>query len=118
MFVVDAACRPYAERSRLCRFRAPRQQAGGLVANKSEGKQGDAGAMEAYALGLGEPIQISAEHGEGLSELYDALRALMPEPVEAEQEFDDDDVIAQEEKLQNGRSGWPLSAAPMPASPP
>jgi GTP-binding protein len=70
-----------------------------LVANKSEGKQGDAGAMEAYALGLGEPIQISAEHGEGLSELYDALRALMPEPVEAEQEFDDDDVIAQEEEI-------------------
>ena len=32
--------------------------------------------------GLGEPIQISAEHGEGLSDLYDALRALMPEPVE------------------------------------
>src|SRR6266403_656464 len=67
-----------------------------LIANKSEGKQGDAGAMEAYALGLGEPIQISAEHGEGLSDLYDALRALMPEPDERE-EFDDDDVIAQDE---------------------
>ena len=53
-----------------------------LVANKSEGKHGDAGAMEAYALGLGDPIQISAEHGEGMGELYDALRALMPEPPE------------------------------------
>jgi GTPase len=53
-----------------------------LVANKSEGRHGDAGAMEAYALGLGDPVQISAEHGEGLSELYEALRALMPEPVE------------------------------------
>ena len=53
-----------------------------LLANKSEGKHGEAGAMEAYALGLGEPIQISAEHGEGLGELYDALRALMPEPAE------------------------------------
>jgi GTPase len=50
-----------------------------LLANKSEGRHGDAGALEAYALGLGEPIQISAEHGEGLSELYDALRTLMPE---------------------------------------
>src|SRR6266404_4948835 len=70
-----------------------------LVANKSEGKQGDAGAMESYALGLGEPIQISAEHGEGLSDLYDALRALMPEPVEARQEFDDDDVIESDEEL-------------------
>src|SRR6516165_5946706 len=53
-----------------------------LLANKSEGKHGDAGAMEAYALGLGDPIQISAEHGEGMGELYDALRALMPEPLE------------------------------------
>jgi GTP-binding protein len=58
-----------------------------LVANKSEGRHGEAGAMEAYALGLGEPIQISAEHGEGLGDLYDALRALMPEPAEPEQAF-------------------------------
>jgi GTPase len=68
-----------------------------LVANKSEGKQGDAGAMESYALGLGEPIQISAEHGEGLSDLYDALRALMPEPLDAPEEFDDDDIIELED---------------------
>src|SRR5438445_2234932 len=68
-----------------------------LIANKSEGRQGDAGAMEAYKLGLGEPIQISAEHGEGLSDLYDALRALMPEPVE--EQFDDDDVIESDEEL-------------------
>ncbi|HTZ00708.1 MAG TPA: ribosome biogenesis GTPase Der, partial [Xanthobacteraceae bacterium] len=50
-----------------------------LVANKSEGRAGAAGALEAYALGLGEPIAISAEHGEGLAELYDALRAALPE---------------------------------------
>ena len=61
-----------------------------LVANKSEGKAGEAGAMESYALGLGEPIPISAEHGEGLSDLYDALRVLMPEPV-VEDEFADDE---------------------------
>jgi GTPase len=60
-----------------------------LLANKSEGKHGEAGAMEAYALGLGEPIQVSAEHGEGLGELYDALRALMPEPAEEEPAQDD-----------------------------
>jgi GTPase len=50
-----------------------------LIANKSEGKAGEAGALEAYALGLGEPVSISAEHGEGLSALYDALRAALPE---------------------------------------
>jgi GTP-binding protein len=62
-----------------------------LVANKSEGKHGDAGAMEAYALGLGDPIQISAEHGEGMGELYDALRALMDEPPEEEEAADDEE---------------------------
>jgi GTP-binding protein len=69
-----------------------------LVANKSEGKHGELGAMESYALGFGDPIQISAEHGEGLSDLYDALRVLMPEPVE-EEEFDDDDIIETDEEI-------------------
>ncbi|HET8543686.1 MAG TPA: ribosome biogenesis GTPase Der [Pseudolabrys sp.] len=55
-----------------------------LVANKSEGTSGEAGRLEAYALGLGEPIPISAEHDEGMSDLYDALRAVLPEPANAE----------------------------------
>ena len=56
-----------------------------LVANKSEGRAAQAGIGEAYALGLGDPVPISAEHGEGLSDLYEALRAALPaetaEPV-------------------------------------
>jgi GTPase len=60
-----------------------------LVANKSEGRAGEAGALEAYALGLGDPVAISAEHGEGLAELYDALRAALPRP-HAEQKDQDD----------------------------
>ena len=44
-----------------------------LAANKAEGHSGDAGIMEAYALGLGEPIGISAEHGDGVADLYSAL---------------------------------------------
>ncbi|QIO34517.1 ribosome biogenesis GTPase Der [Bradyrhizobium sp. 1(2017)] len=67
-----------------------------LVANKSEGKHGDAGAMESFALGLGDPIQISAEHGEGMGELYDALARLMPEPVE-EDDDEDEAPISEEE---------------------
>jgi GTP-binding protein len=50
-----------------------------LIANKSEGASGAAGALEAYALGLGEPVALSAEHGEGLADLYDALRAALPD---------------------------------------
>ncbi|MDP6271314.1 MAG: ribosome biogenesis GTPase Der [Alphaproteobacteria bacterium] len=46
------------------------------LANKCEGQAAEAGYYEAFALGLGEPIAISAEHGEGLTELHDALAAL------------------------------------------
>ncbi|MBO0717148.1 MAG: ribosome biogenesis GTPase Der, partial [Rhizobiales bacterium] len=52
-----------------------------LVANKSEGRAGEAGALEAYTLGLGDPVAISAEHGEGLAGLYEALRAALPEVI-------------------------------------
>lgn len=44
-----------------------------LAANKCEGKAAEAGRMEAFSLGLGEPLGISAEHGEGTSDLYAAL---------------------------------------------
>ncbi len=47
-----------------------------LAANKAEGSAADAGVIEAYGLGLGEPIRLSAEHGEGLSDLYSQLAPL------------------------------------------
>ena len=50
-----------------------------LIANKSEGRAGDAGGYEAFALGFGDPVVLSAEHNEGMSTLYDALRAALPE---------------------------------------
>ncbi len=45
-----------------------------VVANKAEGRAGQSGALEAYRLGLGEPIVLSAEHGEGIADLFEALR--------------------------------------------
>ena len=99
MFVIDARAGLTPNDRAFADFARRANKPVVLVANKSEGKQGDAGAMEAYALGLGEPIQISAEHGEGFSDLYDALRGLMPGPVEEREEFDDDDVIEPDEDL-------------------
>jgi GTP-binding protein len=49
-----------------------------LLANKAEGAAGEAGALDAYALGLGDPIEISAEHGEGMGELAVALAPYFP----------------------------------------
>ncbi|MBR9840686.1 MAG: ribosome biogenesis GTPase Der [Salipiger thiooxidans] len=47
-----------------------------LAANKAEGAAADAGVLEAYGLGLGEPLRLSAEHGEGMPELYSVLMPL------------------------------------------
>jgi GTPase len=50
-----------------------------LITNKMEGTAGEAGRLESYALGLGEPVPLSAEHNEGMANLYDALREALPE---------------------------------------
>ena len=50
-----------------------------LIANKAEGLAGRQGAYEAFGLGLGDPIAFSAEHGEGLGELRDALIEALPD---------------------------------------
>lgn len=48
-----------------------------LVVNKAEGKQGENGLMESYSLGFDNPIALSAEHGEGIVDLFDALRPIV-----------------------------------------
>ncbi|MBL6454728.1 ribosome biogenesis GTPase Der [Belnapia sp. T6] len=57
-----------------------------LVANKTEGRFGGQAAFEAYELGLGDPVAVSAEHGDGMGELHDAIREHLPERPEAEEE--------------------------------
>jgi GTP-binding protein len=53
-----------------------------LVANKAEARAALANLGEAYALGLGDPVALSAQHGEGLGELYERLRAFAPDREE------------------------------------
>ena len=63
-----------------------------VAANKAEGRAGETGRLEAYALGLGEPIAISAEHGEGVVDLFEALRPHVEhERFETEAEEQDED---------------------------
>ena len=59
-----------------------------LAANKAEGRAGEAGMLEAWSLGLGEPIAISAEHGEGVVDLFDQLRP----HIERDEEEDEDEA--------------------------
>jgi GTP-binding protein len=97
MFVVDARAGLTPNDRAFADFARRADKPVILVANKAEGRHGETGAMEAYALGLGDPVEISAEHGDGFSDLYDALRALMPEPIDEPKEFDDDEVIEDED---------------------
>ena len=58
-----------------------------LIANKCEGGAGDVGYYDAFRLGLGDPLPISAEHGEGMADLYSAL---LPFEAPGANEIDDD----------------------------
>ena len=62
-----------------------------LVANKAEGRAGESGILDAFRLGLGEPIGISAEHGEGVADLFEALLPF----VEREEETDEENTDTQ-----------------------
>mgnify|MGYP000026474119 FL=1 len=90
-----------------------------LAANKAEGAAADAGVLEAYGLGIGEPIRLSAEHGEGLNDLYTTLLPLADEYAErAEAEApetevevgDDEDDFDGDENLKVHR---PTAAKPL-----
>ncbi|MGQ5701977.1 ribosome biogenesis GTPase Der [Sandaracinobacteroides sp. A072] len=61
------------------------------VANKCEGRAGEAGLMEAFELGLGDPVPLSAEHGEGLADLFEALMPLLPGPGEVDEAVEAED---------------------------
>ena len=62
-----------------------------LVANKAEGRAGEQGVLEALALGFGDPVQLSAEHGEGVGDLFEALLPYLERDnlEDGEQESDD-----------------------------
>ena len=81
LFVIDAragvlpADRPFAEMVR----RSGKPVI--VLANKAEGGAGMPGAYEAFSLGLGDPVPFSAEHGEGLSDLFDALHPRRRRPA-------------------------------------
>lgn len=70
-----------------------------LVGNKAEGFAADAGMIEAYSLGLGEPIRMSAEHGEGLNDLYSQLMPLADEfALRVDDDTPETDVVVSDDE--------------------
>jgi len=73
-----------------------------VVGNKAEGRAGEAGILDAFRLGLGEPIAISAEHGEGVADLFQALRAHVEHG-----DFEDEEEEGRDHPLQLAVVGRP-----------
>ena len=73
-----------------------------LVANKAEGRAGEAGVFESYGLGLGEPVPLSAEHGEGVADLFGALWPVIGEKAEAAGEIEQIEEDGDEEERARG----------------
>ena len=65
-----------------------------VVANKAESRAGEAGVLDAYRLGLGDPVPLSAEHGEGVADLFEALQPLIEREEESEEEEETDEAGA------------------------
>jgi len=73
LFVIDARAGVTPLEEEIARWLRASDTPIVLVANKAEGRAGDQGVLEALALGFGDPVQFSAEHGEGLADLFEAL---------------------------------------------
>ena len=89
-----------------------------LVANKAEGNAGESGILEAYSLGLGDPVPVSAEHGEGVADLYSALFPLIEDRAEQlEIDAEHDAAIAADRAREAAEAGEELEeldpAAPL-----
>jgi GTP-binding protein len=108
LFVIDARAGVTPADTSFARIARQSGKPVVLAANKAEGRQGSDGVLDAFSLGLGAPIAISAEHGEGIGDLAaDMIAALglkIPKPVK---------------KGRNGDSDpEPVDAEPMPQPPP
>jgi GTPase len=89
LFVVDARAGIVPLDEEIARWLRGSKTPVILIANKAEGQSGEGGLYEAYSLGFGDPIRFSAEHGEGLAELFEDLQPHVERLVYTEE---DDDV--------------------------
>ena len=87
LFVIDARAGIVPLDEEIARWLRSSKTPVVLVANKAEGTSGDGGFYEAFSLGFGDPVALSAEHGEGLADLFEALLPhLDREGIEADEE--------------------------------
>ncbi|NQY58561.1 ribosome biogenesis GTPase Der [Cognatishimia sp.] len=84
-----------------------------LAANKGEGSAADAGVIEAYSLGLGEPIRLSAEHGEGMNDLFVQLLPVEEKFMKLAEETAPETDVELDEDAEEGAVPKPTSEKPL-----
>ena len=117
LFVIDSRAGLTPLDEEIGRWLRQREVPVVLIANKAEGNSGESGILEAYSLGLGEPIPVSAEHGEGVADLYSALIPLIDEKADRMQlEAEAEAAIAADKARAAAEAGDELEEVD-PASP-
>ncbi|MDC0738541.1 ribosome biogenesis GTPase Der [Cognatishimia sp. SS12] len=85
-----------------------------LAANKGEGSAADAGVIEAFSLGLGEPIRLSAEHGEGLNDLYGQLLPIEEKFAKQTAAHAPETDVSVDEDIEEGDEAIPMPTVEKP----
>ncbi|HEY8603991.1 ribosome biogenesis GTPase Der [Tsuneonella suprasediminis] len=104
LFVVDARAGLTPLDNEIARWLHSQKVPVVAVANKAEGRTGQSGVLEAYSLGFGDPVALSAEHGEGVADLFDALWPIIgdqdeDEKAETNSDPTEEELLAQPLKL-------------------
>lgn len=111
IFVVDARAGLTPLDEEIARYLREQDVPVVLVANKAEGAAGEHGVLEAWALGLGEPLALSAEHGEGVADLFGGLWPIIGAASEAWEEAQDALRAEAEAMDEEDRPAGPLKLA-------
>ncbi|MFM7349627.1 MAG: ribosome biogenesis GTPase Der [Erythrobacter sp.] len=111
LFVIDARAGLTPLDEEIARYLREQEVPVVLVANKAEGAAAEAGVLEAYALGLGEPLALSAEHGEGVADLFGGLWPIIGAKAEAWEEANEAERAALRAMDEDERPSGPLKLA-------
>ena len=110
LFVVDARSGLTPMDEEIARWLHSQSVPVVLVANKAEGRAAEAGILESYSLGFGEPLGVSAEHGEGIADLFGGLWPIIGEKAEGGDDPDPSETDAQDDNEDENARG-PLKLA-------
>jgi GTPase len=111
LFVVDARAGLTPLDEEIGRYLREQEVPVVVVANKAEGSAGEHGVLESYALGLGDPVPLSAEHGEGIADLFGGLFPIIGNMADLYEEAQEIEAAYRASMDEDDRPAGPLKLA-------